>query len=54
MIPDWKKQAYLERLNKRMEFLGNRTKDRPDLTFDVAEYNALKWAIRSLRDIHNL
>lgn len=54
MIPDWKKQAYLERLEKRMEHLSKRIKGRPDLTFDVAEYNALKWAIRSLRDIHNL
>lgn len=54
MIPDWKKQAYLERLSKRMEHLEKRIQGRPDLTYDVAEYNALKWAIRTLRDIYNL
>lgn len=54
MIPDWKKQAYLERLEKRMEHLGKRIAGKPNLTYDVAEYNALKWAIRTLRDIYNL
>lgn len=54
MIPEYQKRAYLERLEKRMEHLGKRITGRPDLTYDVAEYNALKWAIKVLRDIYNL
>jgi len=54
MIPEWKQRAYIERLQKRMDHLAKRIEGKPNLTYDVAELNALKWAIRTLRDIYNL
>lgn len=54
MIPDWKKRAYIERLQKRADHLTKRTSSNKELTYDVAELNALKWAIRTLRDLYNL
>jgi hypothetical protein len=54
MIPEWKQRAYLERLQKRADHLEKRTTGNRNLTYDVAELNALKWAIRTLRDLYNL
>lgn len=54
MIPDTIKLKYLARLEKRADHLEKRTTDNPALTFDRAELNALKWAIRTLREIYNL
>ena len=48
------KKKYLLRLKKRKDFLADRTKDNPNLTYDLAELSALEWAIRTLQSLYNL
>lgn len=50
---DYKKK-YLLRLRKRRDFLAERTKDNPNLSYDLAELQALSWAIDTLAGIYNM
>lgn len=47
-------KKYLLRLKKRRDFLANRTSNRLDLSFDIAEMKALSWAIDVISDIYNI
>lgn len=48
------KKKYLLRLKKRRDFLANRTSNRLDLSYDIAEMKALTWAIDTLSEIYNI
>lgn len=48
------KKKYLLRLKKRRDFLEVRTNNNPNLTYDMAELNALNWAIKTLSSLYGL
>lgn len=48
------KKKYLLRLKKRRDFLADRTSNRLDLSYDIAEMKALTWAIDTLSEIYNI
>lgn len=48
------KKKYLLRLKKRKDFLEVRTNNNPNLTYDMAELNALNWAIKTLSSLYGL
>ena len=52
-MTDYKKK-YLLRLKKRRDFLDERTKNNPNLTYDLAELSALNWAIDELKKYYEL
>lgn len=54
MIGDSQKRKYLERLERRADHLDKRVTGNRHLTYDITELNALRWAIRTLRDMYNL
>jgi len=47
-------KRYLERLKKRRDFLAQRVRENPNLTYDQAEMSALTWAIEQLTGYLNL
>lgn len=46
-------REYIERLNRRKEFLEHRVEGRQDLSYDRAELGALIWAIDTLIALHD-
>lgn len=44
-----KEQKWLAALDRRIAHLAERTRDRSDLTYDLRELAALKWAVWELR-----